>query len=329
MRKTVGLMCLVGVMAWCSGWGGSASAETPDPLLQVRPAERITVMTYNVENMFDIFDDPYTGDEGTPVKRREAVQRIARAIEAGSPDVVIFQEIENEFVIAQMAHEFLSDMGYRYILCPPTNSGRGIDLGIMSRYPIKRMASYRLREFRHPDDGPSVIRGFSRDVMHATIDVGHDRPLEVLNVHLKSNSSREGDPYSMKQRTAEAMELKRITREIIEADSDAWVVVGGDFNSDYERRPQDERDWPATAHLLETDADGTRLLTDLHAGQPRSERITLPSKGRFPSAVFDFVLASPALAKRVVRGSAQVVSNEAFTGGSDHLPVFATFQLGN
>ncbi|MEM6553684.1 MAG: endonuclease/exonuclease/phosphatase family protein [Planctomycetota bacterium] len=324
MRKTVGLMCVLLLAAF---WSVGAVAEASDPLLKVRPAERVTVMTYNVENMFDIFDDPYTGDEGTPVKRREAVEKIAKAIAAGSPDVVIFQEIENEFVIAQMAHEFLPGMGYRYILCPPTNSGRGIDLGVMSRYPIKRMSSYRLREFRHPDDGPDVMRGFSRDVMHATIDVGHDQPLEVLNVHLKSNSSREGDPYSMKQRTAEAMELKRIARELVDADPDAWVVVGGDFNSDYERRPEDDRDWPATAHLLAADADGSKLLTDLHAGQPRSQRITLPSKGRFPSAVFDFVLASPALAARVVPGSARVVSNEALTGGSDHLPVFATFKL--
>ena len=30
----------------------------------------VTVMSYNVENMFDVFDDPYTAAEDTDVKRR-------------------------------------------------------------------------------------------------------------------------------------------------------------------------------------------------------------------------------------------------------------------
>ena len=37
----------------------------------------LTIATYNLKNMFDVFDDPYTSDETTRVKPREDIEAIA------------------------------------------------------------------------------------------------------------------------------------------------------------------------------------------------------------------------------------------------------------
>ena len=56
----------------------------------------LTVAAYNIENAFDVFDNPYSGDEGTAVKSRNELRAIASAIDATGADLVFFQEVENE-----------------------------------------------------------------------------------------------------------------------------------------------------------------------------------------------------------------------------------------
>ncbi|MEM7682049.1 MAG: endonuclease/exonuclease/phosphatase family protein [Planctomycetota bacterium] len=285
-------------------------------------AERVTVMTYNVQNFFDAYDDPYSEDSDRP-KNAAAIRDIARAIQAADADVIAFQEIERPELLQAMVDQHLADAGYAYVAVSYTNSDRGIQLGVVSRLPIDRIASYRHRALTHPGFERSFR--FARDLMHVTLEVSDGEKLELLNVHLKSNRTvNDDDRYSMGWRTAEAREVRRVARDLM-ADGAGYVVVLGDFNSDFEKRPGDERDWPATAHLRA--AHPEHGLVDLHDALSREERITLPGRGRYPPAVFDFVLASPALAARVVEGSAKVLQDRAFADGSDHRPVVASFDL--
>ncbi len=107
-------------------------------LLAARPASAgvaepgvLTVASYNIENAFDVFDDPYSGDEGTAVKSRNELRAIAAAIAESDADLVFFQEVENEQLLAAMADEFLPNAGYEVCLVTPTNDGRGIHLGLL------------------------------------------------------------------------------------------------------------------------------------------------------------------------------------------------------
>ncbi len=289
----------------------------------------ITVVTYNVENFFDVFDNPYSGDEGTAVKARNQITTIADAIEESDADVVFFQEIENEASLVAMIIEQLPESGYTHAVVMPSNDNRGINLGIMSRVPIVSITSNRWQSFFHPEDpGPNVETFyFARDLMEVVLDLGAGRTMTVLNVHLKSNRDSDGDPNSMKWRTAEAARVKEQVRSILADDAEALVLAVGDFNSDYMETPGRDRKWPAMALLLAAEPDGTNLLTDVHAHLPRDKRATLPGNTMFPPATFDFILASPAMAKRVVKDSARVIQDEALTTGSDHRPVVATFRV--
>lgn len=74
---------------------------------------RVKIMAYNVGNMFDVFDDPYTNDEGANVKSRSAIEKVARMVRHVDADVVAFSEIENEGILRAMVHEFLPGAGYK------------------------------------------------------------------------------------------------------------------------------------------------------------------------------------------------------------------------
>ncbi|XAM00344.1 endonuclease/exonuclease/phosphatase family protein [Phycisphaeraceae bacterium D3-23] len=293
----------------------------------IATAEEVTVMTYNVENMFDVYDDPYTQDEDTDIKRRDEIVLIAQAIEQADADIVVFQELENEYLLEGMVSTFLAGKGYEYIAAQRTNSGRGINLGIISRYPIKRLASYRYLDFTHPD-APGRSWRFARDAMHITLDVhGHD--VHIFNVHLKSNSSRPGDENSKLWRTAEAIMVKSLIRDILADDPDAYVLLMGDCNSNYWVDPRQDRAWPATVHLRAAEPDGSHLLIDAHEHLSHEDRVTIPGDDRYPPATFDYVYASPALAQHYVEGSAFILRDPALVGGSDHLPTGAAYDIGD
>lgn len=302
-----------------------ACGTTPPATAQ--PPQSITIGSYNVRNFLDVFDDPYTQDESVKVKPRDEIIAMAKAIKQLDADVVMFQELENEFVLQAMVDEFLPNAGYRYVAAQRTNSNRGINLGIISRFPITQLRSYRFQTLTHPD-APGREWRFARDLMRATLDIGLDRPVDVFSVHLKSNRDGPNDPNSRLYRTAEAIRLKEIVREELAQDPEALIVLAGDFNSNYEERPDQARPWPAMAHLMKPEADGSHLLVDVHAHLSDEQRVTIPGDGRYPPATFDYILASPAMARSYVRDSAEIIRNPAITVGSDHRPLAAKFRFG-
>ncbi|MEM6460209.1 MAG: endonuclease/exonuclease/phosphatase family protein [Planctomycetota bacterium] len=289
-------------------------------------AEAVTIGAYNLENFFDVFDDPFTNDETADVKPRDEIEQIARAIRRLDADVVLLQELENEFALEAMINEFLPNEGYRFVAVQRTNSGRGINLGVISRLPILELRSHRFQTLTHPD-APGRTWRFARDVMRITVDIGGDRPLEVFNVHLKSNRDGPDDPNSRLYRTAEAMRLKELIREEVAADPGFLGIAAGDFNSNYETRPEQPRPWPAMRYLLRPEPDGTQLLTDVHAQLSDRRRVTIPGGGRYPPATFDYILATPAAADAYLRRTATVIQDRRYTGGSDHYPLSATFRF--
>lgn len=282
-------------------------------------AERtIKIACYNMENYFDVYDDPYVGDETTDPKFDFEIEKLAAAIRQMDADVIGICEVENAEVIKAMVEIFLPDMGYNYITVEKTNDGRGINLGVISRFPIVKATSYRFQTLTLPNDNRKWR--FARDLAHFTIDLGEDieEDLELFSVHFKSKRDSENDPQSGLWRLAEARRSAEIIRSIIANNPDSLVAMVGDFN--------DTRDSPPIKTLAKNSGENKAApLFDVHYHLSAEERISY-LKGQFRSQI-DYILTSPALTKGYVKGSAGMINTGEIIKGSDHAPVYASFKV--
>lgn len=293
----------------------------PNPTPPAQPG-RLTLATYNLENFHDVFDDPYTKDEDSGIKPRAEIEALARTIRWVNADIFAFQELENDGALRAVVNEFLADMGYRYIAVQPTNSDRGINLGVISRLPIVSLTSHRFLECRL--EGESRTWEFARDLMQVRVRATPDRNLDLFIVHLKSRHDSAGDPMSAKWRSAEAATAVRIIEPLLQADPDAWLAVAGDFN--------DTPGSPAIGRFLAPSPvlGSQPMLIDTHASLPAEKRITYRKEPYARNGPIDYVLASPGLARHLVPGSARVPlthDHPDMLTGSDHAPVIVSFDL--
>lgn len=270
----------------------------------------VKIAVYNVENFFDVFDDPYTQDERTSPKFRFQIETLAKAIRRMNADILGIVEVENAHVLKAMNQEFLTGMGYDYIDVGPSNDGRGIKLGIMSRLPILRVSSYRHHTW-NVEGYPSPMR-MSRDLYEVVLDTGLDKPLTVMVVHFKSKRDSSGDPQSQRRRNAEARFTRKIVDEKLSEHPNMWLALIGDYN-----------DTPGSP-VLDILLKGGDLI-DVHADLPPQQRITY-LKEPYRSTI-DYICVSKALARHLKPGSARVVTEPQELEGADHAPLYATFEL--
>lgn len=288
---------------------GSPSAPEPAPggARPPPPARRegVTVASWNLENFFDGWDDPYRDDQETepasvgPSRRR----RIADALRQLDADVVCLQEVENRFALEEFVAAYLPEMGYETVLIEG-NDGRGIDVALLSRLPVEWAASHRNREFR----GPDGMTRFRRDLLR--VRLGGPLHADIYVVHLKSQAG--GDQADL-VRTAEAREAAAILRAELARDPAYRALVAGDFN--------DVLGEPALDAFLLPSGRGGAGLADLHAGDPSPSYHVAPYVSRI-----DFALATPALAAELAE--ARVVTELPgvdLACASDHYPITARF----
>lgn len=287
------------------------------PARAVEPTRRITVMSYNVENMYDVFDDPYTEDEGTRVKPRQEYEAIAAVWRQLNPDVIAVIEVENEGVLRAMVAEMLPGAGYEFIAVLPTNSGRGGNIGVVSRLPIVSLTSHRFQPLTL--EGEPTQWRFARDLLRVRVQATEAVMLDLYVVHFKSRQDFGSDKNSSQWRLAEATGARRIIdgyRAEFGPESD-YTLMLGDFN--------DYPDSAALKTLLSPRPDAATPLIDMHAALPAKKRITYLHEPY--RSTIDYMLAGPALAKRVVPGSALVPDDPKLLSGSGHAPLIASFDL--
>lgn len=273
-----------------------------------KPGE-VVVAAYNILNLFDDHDDPYKEDEGTPAKPRAELERLAASIRALNADVIAVEEVENRFYLERFVNVFLPEMGYRDVVLFEGNDGRGIDVGLISRIPVGEVRSRR--HLRFPGHNGGEAR-FNRDVLAVTLEPKDADPFEVWVVHLKSNAG--GREAAEPIRLAEARELRRLLDEELADNPAAQIIVTGDFN-----------DTPESATIKTIVGSGSNALWS--AGSDLNDPAAVSyNQGEFRS-VIDFILCSPAMQKKYVKGSFQIPQGSVETTGSDHNPIKATFKL--
>jgi len=285
----------------------------------------VKIGTYNVNNLFDRFDDPYSwGDDpssrGTKPKKLDEIYQLGARLREDRPDVLALQEVEGKGVL----YEFnVSQLGrfFKDIALIPANDIRRIDVAVASRLPLGQVVSYQF--IRDPETGRKI---FSRDLLEVEIlhPEQHGRRLFTLFVtHLKSKyvdprqsaAEREKDRQQADLlRWKQASTIAAIVRGRFPR-PDAYFAIAGDFN--------DTPDSNLLAPLLR---DRQLQLVDVLSFKPAAERWTHYWEKEQLHSQIDYLLLSPALARHLQVDSVHVVQ-ERFVGGSDHRPVYATLRF--
>ncbi len=211
----------------------SSFPETP------RPANTWTLASYNVQDLFDTFDDPRAADERpTENQLRNKLTRLGRMLQVLDADIVGLMEVETLGVLSRLNTEALVALGYSQVILREGNDPeRGIDVALLSRFPVVQVVSHAGKLWL--DGGGPARRLFSRDCLECHVTLPGGETLVVLVNHFKSK--RGGGDEGNALRTAQAVCVREIADGLLA--THPLTAIIGDLN--------DTADSPALASLLE------------------------------------------------------------------------------
>jgi endonuclease/exonuclease/phosphatase family metal-dependent hydrolase len=141
------------------------------------------------------------------------LSRVIRAYNKGrGADIVVLQEVENKNVLEMLVNNGLKGLGYKYISLVEGPDSRGIDVGVLSRYPV-------VSENIHLIDLTGIAKP-SRGILEVKIKVGK-KTITVFGNHWPSQHNPSEARFAASERLIELAH---------NADSNI-VIATGDFNT--------------------------------------------------------------------------------------------------
>jgi len=196
----------------------------------------LRIMFYNVENLFDILDDPVTDDEEflpSGLRRwnynryNKKINSIYKVIIAAGewepPAVVALCEIENRGVLEDLAFGTnLSKFNYR-IIHEDSPDQRGIDVCLIYREEIMDVIDY---QYINPFPDSSGFR--TRSILYVRM-LAADDTLHMIVNHWPSR--RGGVLAAEDERIRIAETLRSLIDSLASSQTDPRIIIMGDFNS--------------------------------------------------------------------------------------------------
>jgi len=198
--------------------------------------QEFRVMFYNVENLFDLYDDPETNDDEflpdgerrwTANRYYARLRQTARVINAigewGTPALVGLCEVENDTVLTHLLNRTpLRNQQYRYCMTRG-NDARGINSALLyqrDKFKYLGHTSERIR-FSHK-------KKRSRDILHVWGELITGDTLDVFVCHFPSRSG--GEKETEQGRIDAARHLRKICDSLHKTRRTPNMLVMGDFN---------------------------------------------------------------------------------------------------
>jgi len=219
------------------------------------PTTSVTVMSFNVQNLFDNQDDPGKDDKAyLPIEAKQDEAHIAecneiavdswraecidldwsdatievkltalantiRQVNGGNgADIIALQEVENASILDQLRTTKLADLGYQPAILVEGTDARGIDVAILSKFAMADEPKL------HPLDLPDFPEraGDTRGVLQATFVLPDGSLLAAFAVHFPA-------PYHpTPMRVAAYQHLEGLLAALPE---DHHAFAAGDFNT--------------------------------------------------------------------------------------------------
>jgi endonuclease/exonuclease/phosphatase family metal-dependent hydrolase len=266
---------------------------------------------YNVENWL-LMDRRNNQGTAKNAPKPEPEKRAAiRLIAAARPDAVGLCEIGTAADLAEI-QSMLRQSG---VDLPHSHYTGGSDevrhLGFLSRFPIT--------EVNHPKETGFQLRGQSFEINRGILDVSVTaaaKPYRFLGVHLKSKREvDEGDQAEI--RVHEARLLRRHVDAILNAKSDARLVVYGDFN---DTRPS------AAFKAVTGSYNDPGYLMPIPFRDVRGDFWTHHWRPHDIYSRIDFVLVSRPLKPEVDFRASKILDDSGWADASDHRALLAVFR---
>lgn len=202
-----------------------------------------TIAFYNLENLFDVYDDPDTlDDDFTPGGRKKwntkkyqrKLKKLSSVLaqigvkESGySPAVIGLAEVENYHVIKDLIKtNNLDSLNYE-IVHFDSEDERGVEVALLYRksvFELIRAKPYKL--YINNDEGE---RDYTRDILVVKGKLQGETHYYIIN-HWPSRRSGEQETQYKRIKAAEL--IHRIIAEINKDMKDPKIIIMGDFNDD-------------------------------------------------------------------------------------------------
>ncbi len=310
--------------------------------------DTLRLMFYNVENLFDPFDDSLTRDEEftyegarhwTWKKYQTKINQIYKVIMAAGnpfpPAIIGLCEIENRFVLNQLVYKTpFAKFDYR-IVHEESPDRRGIDVGLLFDPNRFQLIYHEAIQVLFPFQPNSR----TRDILYVK---GVIYSSDTIHLFINHWPSRWGGQMATDPKRKHVADiLKSKTDSIFLAEKEPAIIIMGDFN-DY---PTDES---LSFHLEAGNHDGVNNLVNLML--PYAEKYGFGSHkyqqdwGTLDQIIVSKYLLLPSSTVKVARQQAYIfdapfllIPDEKFSGMkpfrtfvgfkyvggySDHLPVF-------
>jgi len=199
----------------------------------------LRVVSYNLENYFDPFDDSLTQDEEfTPegarhwtwAKYKDKQTKIYKVLSAIGgwelPDIVGFYEVENRFVLNDLLKSTPLKWRTYEIVHKESPDARGIDVALLYRSDKFKLLKQEFIKIVFPFDTTKP----TRDILYAK---GYTNNHDTLNIFVNHWPSRlGGQTESELNRKTVAKYLREKVDSIFKSNPMSNVIIMGDFNDE-------------------------------------------------------------------------------------------------
>ena len=274
-------------------------------------------------------EDIDSGSRTRP-KSERSLAALAESLDRMDADVVTLQELSSRETLENhlLSRRDLAEK-YPHIAYVRGNDERGIQIGVISKYPLTEVVTHKDTTFPFLDG--SGDGKFSRDFLRVDVNLDEDPEAELTVYNTHSKSRRPADPGEVNadvRRASEAAAMREIAEREMSSYPSRLFVLTGDFN--------DNTDDESLQHILNPE-EGEAWLDSLDH-LPADERNTWPAnptrRGRFDPEQFDHIIyperfddqlvsSSPIRYEQSLDSDTRWVSSAA----SDHLPVVAEFEI--
>jgi endonuclease/exonuclease/phosphatase family metal-dependent hydrolase len=313
--------------------------------------------TFNFDNL----------DDSDPAKFNQRKTVLKTMLERINADLLFLQEVHSinavtELIKGTRYEEEQFHMEYtRTKSSGRTQPYKKRNLVILSKYPIQNPKHYyhdlvdKPKWKRITTTNPTAKDDISweRPVFHCEIKLGNNKILHGINLHLKSKipSNIEGQRHPTKnwlwfsiygwgegyfisaiKRVGQALEARILVDNIFKNDSEAAIVVAGDFNGEIDSVPF--KTIVGSMREVSNPDLGPFIMVPCEFNVPLDQRFSLLHHGK--GNMLDHVIVSKSLYpywkgteifNELVPDKSIAFSMPEYYPESDHAPVIATFKL--